>query len=421
MKPEIDLVLKQISSFTIIGLFALSLVLVTLWLIYRRRETKLQPECVDLEFEATGVRYRGYRYPLAGAPVMLMIHGYSGNCNNWREMALYARTRGFEVWVPNLRGHGKGSQRSEVNPHSSSDYGFESIIHFDMSNIVEEAVRQSGRKVSLVAHSMGGMCVKAYLGGAYMDSYGKISFSSERAELRCQTQVNNAILIGSPFRFGHFPSFLKWFTKLLPDLSTQLQFMITAPSSKPQATGSLTNSETNTDAKNPSGLALITGAIRTLHTRLLTELGTQITERDFIKGLINSDNFDANLQELRSMLTNGVSKVHRDLIRDVNLWAASGRIETRSGANLSIVHSIKVPLLFVAGDLDRLAVNEDVTEESQLYNSAGIKNWLILMKNTSHVDLISGNRAANLLGKYVVNFSRNPKSLGRKLRIEVKD
>ena len=98
------------------------------------------------------------------APVIL-CHGLSYNGNFWNlelgsSFAGHLASRGYDVWVPTLRGAGK----CKKGPGAPDDWTVDDYIHKDLPAIIE-CVKQKTHhdKVTWVGHSMGGMVMFGYL------------------------------------------------------------------------------------------------------------------------------------------------------------------------------------------------------------------------------------------------------------------
>ena len=84
----------------------------------------------------------------AGAPTVVMIHGFTGRKENWYPLA--ARLRGrYRILIPDLPGWGD-SQRID-----GDDYGFVAQSE-RVAAFLNEVARQPGSEVVLLGHSMGG-------------------------------------------------------------------------------------------------------------------------------------------------------------------------------------------------------------------------------------------------------------------------
>lgn len=113
-----------------------------------------------------------HHHPNAGPPVVL-VHGIASNHAFWdldadHSLALWLQSRGWDVWLLDLRGHGEAlydrDGRRQIAGWTVDDYG-----RHDLAAAVAYVRACTGwRQVDLVGHSMGGMvgAIYATTGGA---------------------------------------------------------------------------------------------------------------------------------------------------------------------------------------------------------------------------------------------------------------
>lgn len=121
------------------------------------------------------------------APVIL-VHGFGQNRYAWhmpeRSFANYLADQGFDVFIVDLRGHGRSAALGA--PRASQ--GVDDYIRGDLPAVIDHVLELSGfSKTFLVGHSLGGLC------------------SAATAALR-PSQVAGVVTIGSPHALGrgHF-------------------------------------------------------------------------------------------------------------------------------------------------------------------------------------------------------------------------
>ncbi|HCF56801.1 MAG TPA: hypothetical protein DFS52_02235 [Myxococcales bacterium] len=98
---------------------------------------------------------------LAGdGPAVMLLHGLAANRYTFhfpeRSLAQWLADTGYDVYVPELRGHGTSERRGW-------DWGLDEYLQHDLPAIVETILRVSGRdRIHWVGHSMGGILLFCY-------------------------------------------------------------------------------------------------------------------------------------------------------------------------------------------------------------------------------------------------------------------
>lgn len=364
------------------GILAASILV---YFVLRRFRRPAHPEF--FEIPSAAVTIRGVRYPNPRRRPVVLVHGYSGNSRNWREMGYALQRAGFDVWMPNLRGHGRGDHRSTVgdSPHG---YGFSGIVAEDLPQIVDHVVGATAMPVALVGHSMGGMASKAYVAGVRVSRKGRFYSSTKAARELARHKVRNLTVIGSPPHFRHLPALVRWVARTLPFVAERIQTLAPSPSSR-------------LDPMTEP----VAGPAERVRKRYVQALIRHYTRLPAARGVLEPSNFDGRRRELERLLHKGVSPVPGDLARDASRWARTGRILSEEGFDFGKPRKVYVPLLFIAGDRDGVGRAEDILDEARSYARLGRVRTRVV-PDTSHVDLISGRRAARMVGKMVSGHAR---------------
>ena len=84
----------------------------------------------------------------AGAPTLVMVHGFTGSKENWYPLAQRLRGR-YRLLIPDLPGWGESQRRD------GGDYGFVAQSA-RLARFIEQVARPRGGQVVLLGHSMGG-------------------------------------------------------------------------------------------------------------------------------------------------------------------------------------------------------------------------------------------------------------------------
>ncbi|WP_372365253.1 alpha/beta hydrolase [Candidatus Uabimicrobium sp. HlEnr_7] len=105
-----------------------------------------------------------------GIPVIL-AHGLAQNSYFWdfpveyHSFAKYLFTKGYDVWLPCLRGHGRGALHSDNK--SDWSWNIDDLAIYDVPAIIEKVYQATEQHPFWVGHSMGGTLAYMYLQGAH--------------------------------------------------------------------------------------------------------------------------------------------------------------------------------------------------------------------------------------------------------------
>ncbi len=106
---------------------------------------------------------------VAGRPPVLLVHGMSANHYNFDHeervsLAVALQKKGWEIWVPELRGDPGAIPPTGIPKIVAMNYGFDDYALKDIPAILEGLRRWTGqKKLAWVGHSMGGMLLYATL------------------------------------------------------------------------------------------------------------------------------------------------------------------------------------------------------------------------------------------------------------------
>lgn len=156
------------------------------------RETTLTKDKVQLVFR---------RYKRKGAQPVLLVHGLAQNCFHWdlplpnRSFAKYLYKNGYDVWIANLRSHGKGNFKSETPKKS---WSVDDFAIYDVPALVNKINHATGKKPYYIGFSMGGMVAYMYLQGIYHHPKTGRVVSNLQLALERNTKIKGLITIGSP-------------------------------------------------------------------------------------------------------------------------------------------------------------------------------------------------------------------------------
>ncbi len=102
-----------------------------------------------------------------GVPVIL-LHGSFSNRRFWYSpkglgLGAYLARLGFDVWIPEMRGHGLSQRNQGYRNNRVADYA-----RYDLPAIGAFVREQSGQVPHWIGHSLGGITLAAALGGHYL-------------------------------------------------------------------------------------------------------------------------------------------------------------------------------------------------------------------------------------------------------------
>ena len=284
----------------------------------------------------------------------------------------YLALNGFDVYMAELRGHGKSLHMKE-----RYDWNVQAFLDYDIPAILNKVIEESGqRKVMWVGHSMGGMLMLAYLISAGLHKDKNIY----NADL-----VQAGITIGSPVVFDQ-PSLIALSMIYKTSIIPRLPFLPT------------------------DFLSNILSVFRFI-------LDSPLTYHFW-----NWKNMELNNKTL--YLKDGVDNIAQGVIRDFVEYCLVGDFTSSDGKlnyreNLFLVNS---PILIVAGGKDAMAhpkgqkiIYENISSQDKELRIFGQHGFLmrdgqtINMKdriNYGHVDLTLGRHSKEDVWPYMLNWLR---------------
>ncbi len=300
--------------------------------------------------------------PLPGAaqrarPVVLM-HGVVTNGRNCdldetHSLARFLAARGFDVWVPSLRGTGASEHRSLFGP-AAKEVDFDAYVEGDVPAILAAVRRATGSaQVDWVGHSMGGMLLYAHLA-------------------RGGTEIGRAVTLGSPVRLALTGGFEALVKRVSPaaGLSSLVPLAAVTKSTLP-----------------------LQGAFDGPVERLL----------------VNRENVRPEVW--RRFLAVGVDDVPDALGLQFTRWMTSQQFDSRDGSvdYLAGLDRSDVPLMVVAGKVDGIAPPWAVRPA---FDRATVreKRWMVLGEGNgqhadyNHMDMLLGERAASDVWPAIAGF-----------------
>jgi poly(3-hydroxyalkanoate) synthetase len=291
------------------------------------------------------LHYKPVGPPRAGPPVVL-CHGISGNARHFdldadHSLARWLAARGYDAWSMSLRHTYDSRLPAGAHPDGTQPTNLDTYGGHDLPAVFAEVKRRTGQaQVDYVGHSMGGLVLYVYLATS-------------------GTDVRRAVLLGAPARLrfgGGIESFVRARSELspwLPDVPNGRWAPLYFP---------LQGVETPIDllVMNPQNIAN-----DTWHRFVVT----------------------------------GTADMASGVLGQFWLGIAHDRFESADGKvdYLAALAHTKVPMLFVAGKDDRIALASGV---KAAYDVAGGEKKFILLGEENgalhdygHVDMLVGERA----------------------------
>lgn len=132
-----------------------------------------------------GYRFAGKAGRANSGRPLLLTHGLNSNLHEFETLIPALTEAGYDCYAFNFRGHGNGTERSEITDYQEGDYDFEHMVQEDFPALIRHIQKNTRKKISVVGHSMGGMVPRAAL------ISGTVPTSS----------IKSMVLLGSPAHF----------------------------------------------------------------------------------------------------------------------------------------------------------------------------------------------------------------------------
>ena len=132
--------------------------------VYRLKPGNSPDGSVELAVTRLGMADGG---PVRGVPGVL-LHGSFSNRRFWFSpkglgLGAFLARAGFDVWIPEMRGHGLSQRNQAYRNNRVADYA-----RYDLPAIAAFVREQSGQVPHWIGHSLGGITLAAALGGQYL-------------------------------------------------------------------------------------------------------------------------------------------------------------------------------------------------------------------------------------------------------------
>lgn len=133
--------------------------------VYRLKAGNSPDRSVELALTRLGLADQG---EVRGVPVIL-LHGSFSNRRFWFSpkgigLGAHLARAGFDVWIPEMRGHGLSPRNRDYRYNRVADYA-----SYDLPAIAAFVHEKTGQLAHWVGHSLGGTTLAAALGGRYLN------------------------------------------------------------------------------------------------------------------------------------------------------------------------------------------------------------------------------------------------------------
>ena len=117
-----------------------------------------------------GVPLAVTRLPCRGGVPVMCVHGNYSKRNFWVSdrgigLGAWLSAKGFDVWIPELRGHGESPKTRAFSRYTADDH-----VRRDLPAAQRLVERIAGRPAHVVAHSAGGLFVMMALAASWLRS-----------------------------------------------------------------------------------------------------------------------------------------------------------------------------------------------------------------------------------------------------------
>ncbi len=289
-----------------------------------------------------------------------------------RSFVDYLALNGFDVYMCELRGHGKSRHLKE-----RYDWNVQTFLDYDVPAMIETVRRESGKdKLIWIGHSMGGMLLLGYLVSAGLN---------KNKDLYDADFIRGGITIGSPVNFNQISLVL-----------ASMLFKITAV---------------------PRAPLIPTDFLSNMLSMFPAILDSPLTYHFWNYKNIETENKILYLKDGLDNIATGVMRDFVEYVLSADFHSSDGKINYRE--NLFLIDR---PMLIVSGSIDRMASNETaqtiydgISSQDKELRVFGQRGYLIRdgqrikvkdKMDYGHVDLTLGARSKEEVWPYMLNWIR---------------
>ena len=240
------------------------------------------------------------RFKREGSPPLILSHALILNSTAMEALGGELWKQGYDVWMPNTRGHGNGGEKSTIYPYLPGDYGFDKMISHDLPLIIDKVFSITQSKIHLMGLSMGALLWDKYLDGIGLDEEGNFTKERARAVERGKNILSYTAL-GIPLDIWQINPQIR---KLLMPL---------APAVKPFHFFIPLTTNQDPSFKKPRTL-------KEVFRRQLIQAIKPIFVEVLPLGILTRDGIDTKNGEREDLVTTYISQAHTDVVHDFLRW-----------------------------------------------------------------------------------------------------
>ena len=323
------------------------------------------------------------------APPIIISHAFMLTNLAMKNLGDFLWNEGFDVWMPNMRGHGNGEDKSipkKIPPNEKRFFDFDHIISEDWPYLLNHIYNQTQKKVHILGFSIGGMTWEKVLSGVASNKTGKMIHNIERAKSMTKT-VASFVELGTPMN-------LKSINPKIPKLMSPFSQIF----NKLNCAIPLTTSESSKENLNFCSIEQV--------RRYIFNISTPHLDKILPCGIINKENIEESYEEFKNLTTKQLSSPHTDILMNMFKWM-KGNYKSHDGQlNYAIIRTIYVPTLIILGSKDELAVPKSSYEGAKFFPKELVeagKVQYVELDNFAHIDLIF-KKSIKIIGPIIASF-----------------
>lgn len=185
-----------------------------------------RPQQEIFSIPTTTTDIHGLRLQNKGGEPVILLAGFFSDNTSWDSFAIELWAMGFDVWIPNMRGQGKGPLFTPPGPYGSNSY--DNSAAEDIPVVIESIYSWTQKKIHLVGFSFGGMYAKLFTSGVVRQADGHIGIDLN-TKARRASQLKSLTLIATPINPFNWPQPFRWMGPRAAELSllTGIGFSVT--------------------------------------------------------------------------------------------------------------------------------------------------------------------------------------------------